>query len=260
MSCKLFLVPEDVIQNWKSEMRAKQVDAPKETTLNNIDNSMHNVLNNNKLNDYEKDKIYTQKLGSYVSMRDNQNRQTRPVKNWPIDTIDSIPKKYQTKGKALMQYIQSDKDIQWDELGQMSLKGNLIEKSNIIDLLHDSLRARKTSQKPKGWKELCRHFHSRNIPQELLGNDQWKSQDNNKDDQQKDISVTSLPSLSTPSAPSANRKRYWGQYSPPPLRKSEIVKSKKKRFIYTDNKAKQPPRKSKSVAENRIKKWISLTE
>ena len=168
MSCKLFLVPEDVVQSWKSEMRAKQVDAPLESALNNIDKSMHNVLNNNNMNNHEKDKIYTQKLGNYISMRDRQNRQTIQSKKWPVDTVDTLPKKYQTRGKALMKYIQSDDDIQWDELGQMSLNGNLIEKSNIVDLLHDSLRARKTSQKPKGWKELCRHFRSKNIPQELI--------------------------------------------------------------------------------------------
>ena len=70
MSCKLYLVPEDVIQTWKNEQRIQQVDKPVETTLGKIDNNMQSILSNNSISDYDKEKLYTQKLGTYVDMRD----------------------------------------------------------------------------------------------------------------------------------------------------------------------------------------------
>ena len=155
MSCKLYLVPEDIIQNWKMDNRNHQVDNPMQYTVDKLDEKMQNILKNPDLNEYDKERLYSQKLGEYVKMRDKQHQpsqqhQPQPFNEWSNYTLSTIPKKFQTKAKALMSYMQSDDDIQWDNLNQLVLKDKVIPQSNIVDLLHDSLRARKKAKRQKG--------------------------------------------------------------------------------------------------------------
>ena len=89
MSCKLFLVPEDVISTWKSEQRSSQVDKPVETALTQMDKNMQTILKNKHISDYDKEKMHSQKLASFVNMRDQRNN--------PIDPIESVPQKYREK-------------------------------------------------------------------------------------------------------------------------------------------------------------------
>lgn len=215
MSCKLYLVPEDIIRSWKGDIRSQQNNAPQQSTINKIDENMQRILNDDQLDDYDKEKLYTQNLGNYVNMRDKQNvtdsinESQQSIKQWSNDTLSTIPKTMQTKAKALMKYMQMDQDISWDTKGQLVLKGQVIPKSNVIDLLHDSVRPRKTSKKPKGWKELRRHFQSRNIAQELLGNSEWKniSSDENTDQQTQDSNQQSDIWTTPPHSPERRRLR-----------------------------------------------------
>jgi len=192
MSCKLYLVPEDIIQTWRSEQRSQQVDRPVETTLGQIDKNMQNILRNNTMSDYDKEKLYTQKLGTFVNMRDQigqpveQLMKTDPgtikteptVKtepDLPQDMMSSIPKMYRRKADAFVKYLQSDKDVSWDNKGQLLIKGKVIPKSHIVDLMHDALRLRKKVKRAKGWRELSHHLKKQNAPREILGNEEWST-------------------------------------------------------------------------------------
>ena len=259
MSCKLYLVPEDIIQKWKSDNRNQQVNEPVQHTINKIDEKMQNILRNPDLNIYDKEKMYSQKLGDYINMRDNQHIS----KQWSNSTLDSVPKKFQTKAKALMNYMQSDDEITWDNLDQLVLKGKVIPKSNVLDLLHDSLRARKTSKKPKGWRELSKHFRSKNIPQEIIGNAEWTKENDDveegnisTDDQieQDNLINTSEESdwRTPPNSPFNSHKLHAIQ--------KERTSRKRKRTPERQSKIREraPERKSKIRAEKRIKHWINL--
>lgn len=189
MSCKLYLVPEDVIQTWKSEQRSQQVDKPIENTLGQMDRDMQSVLKNKTMSDYDKEQMYAQKLGTYVTMRDQrtgtppvqQQQQQQPLgvsdtkHKLPDDILASVPKMYRTKADAFLKYIQSDNDISWDSNGQLILNKKIIPKSHLVDLMHDALRLRKKVKRAKGWRELSRHLRSKNIPREILGNEEWST-------------------------------------------------------------------------------------
>ena len=170
MSCKLFLVPEDVIHTWRSNQRTEQIDKPVETSLSHMDKSMQNILKDNKLSVYDKEKLYTQKLATYVDMRDQMKR------HLPEIHLDSVPKNFHTKANALLKYLQSDKDVEWDAQGQLVLNGKVIPTSNIVDLIHDGMRLRKKMKRPPGWKELSHHIIEKNVPRELIGNEEWISE------------------------------------------------------------------------------------
>lgn len=166
MSCKLFLVPEDVIQTWRTSQRTDQIDKPVQTSISQMDSSMQKILKDKSISDYDKEKMYNQKMATFVDMRDQQATEI---------PLDSVPKQYKTKANALLNYMKSDKDVEWDDQARLILKGKVIPTSNIVDLIHDGLRMRKKAKRPVGWKELSRHFAGKNIPTELIGNEEWKT-------------------------------------------------------------------------------------
>lgn len=234
MSCKLYLVPEDVIQTWKNEQRIQQVDKPVETTLGKIDNNMQSILSNNSISDYDKEKLYTQKLGTYVDMRDRMAPPMHSTTSTPTSTatftssspttsntaefhdiLSTVPKIYRPKADTFLKYLQSDKDISWDDKGQLILKGKLIPKSHVVDLMHDSLRLRKKVKRAKGWRELSHHLVGKNIPHEIIGNETWST----------------LPDS--------------------PVKKKTPV-----RFTFTPGK----PRKSKVIGRKKIRDWIKILD
>ena len=63
MGDRMYLVPEDIINNWRSEQRANQVMHPYNTAANVADTLLTNNLKNPLISDPEKAKLHTQYLG-----------------------------------------------------------------------------------------------------------------------------------------------------------------------------------------------------
>jgi len=239
MTCKLYLVPEDVIHTWQAEQRERKVNAPLDTAVTNVDNKMDHILHDKNLSDYDKEKLFSQELGKYLSMREQKhqglNAQVSP-RIIDTDLMTSIPKTYRDKAAALLKYLQSDKDIKWDDRGQLIIGGQVIPNSHIVDLMHDALRSRKKVDRAKGWRELSSHLKNRNIPKELIGNPEWfftPPTSPTKDKSQKRRRIESDDSYDT-----------YGTASSTP----QIQKSIRKR----------KPRKSKILGQKKIKHWISI--
>ena len=242
MSCKLYLVPDDVINTWRHEQRSQQVDKPVETTMAQMDRNMQNILKNSKMSDYDKEKLFSQKLATYVDMRDNAKgfpadpMISHPLpesevnkKDLPLDITTSVPKMYQRKADAFLNYLHADGDVTWDEQGQILLQGKVIPKSHIVDLVHDAMRLRKRTKRPQGWQELSRHLAQKNIPRELVGNETWSA---------------------SPKSPVFK-----------PLKTSSGSVSKKYALATPKDKFFTPagkPRKSKVLGKQKIRQWISL--
>ena len=175
MTCKLYLVPEDVINNWRSDQRTQQVNNPSQTSISQIDKNMQGILKDKHLRDYDKEKMYTQKLATYVDMRviNTTPMRTENKIHESSDILDSVPKMYHKKANALLKYLQMDKDVNWDSQGQLIIKEKTIPQSHIVDLVNDGMRSRKHKQHAKGWHELSHHLAMKNVPKELIGNDDW---------------------------------------------------------------------------------------
>lgn len=131
MSCRLYLVPEDVISTWRSNQRMDQVDKPMETSLSRIDKDMQKVLKDKKMSTYDKEKMYTQKLASFMNGM-NQREDTNFVDN-EVDV----------KTKALMNYLEKDNQAGFDSVGQLTVKGKTVPPSSIINLIQDGISFRK---------------------------------------------------------------------------------------------------------------------
>ena len=236
MSCKLYLVPEDVIHTWRAEQRENAVDNPIKTVVSQVDSTMNDILNKD-MPDYDKEKLYSQELGKYLSMR-NQKKQTPPISSQPgIDEMmTSIPKMYRNKAAALLQYLQADQDVKWDDQGHLYIGQQKIDNSHILDLIHDAMRLRKKAARAQGWRELSSHLRQKNIPKELVGNPEWFTSPDTPD---KTRGVKRRSLFQSYSKPSTNKKRVIGVNIPTPI-------------------SSRKPRKSKVLGLKKIKQWISV--
>ena len=102
-------------------------------------------------------------------MRKQEN--TTPALNTPPNMVDlmmSIPKMYCNKSVGLLQYLQSDQDVKWDEQGHLYIAQQKVDNSLILDF-----RIRKKAARPYGWHELSSHLTKRYVPTELIGNPEW---------------------------------------------------------------------------------------
>ena len=66
--CKLYLVPEEVINTWRTEQREQAVDKPIHHLITQMDADLSNILNNKDMSDYDKKKLYSQELSKYLVM------------------------------------------------------------------------------------------------------------------------------------------------------------------------------------------------
>lgn len=178
MSCKLYLVPEDVINAWRAEQRANAVDKPVDTAVHQMDSTMTKILGNN-LSDYEKEKLYSQELAKYMSLRNQKQVLETPThvrsSKDISDMMTTIPQMYRKKAEGLLNYLKEDSDVHWDDRGQVSIGSHKIFNSHILDLIHDAMRMRKKTARPKGWRELSAHLNKKNIPKTLTGNAEWST-------------------------------------------------------------------------------------
>ncbi len=110
MTCKLYLVPEDVINNWRSEQREKAVDRPVSSVTAQIDSKLSSILKSD-MTDYDKEKLYVQELEKLRTLR-HQKAPSLPFSSSSSNSsrsaisLSSIPKMYQRKAEGLLDYLQ----------------------------------------------------------------------------------------------------------------------------------------------------------
>ena len=149
--CKLYLVPEEVINSWKANQRRLTVDYPDQTQITQLDTSMGQILKDDT-SSYAKEKLHNQELGKYLNLR--KSPPPEPVPKPKANLLVSIPKSHMAKASGILQYLEEDEDVEWDAKNQVYIKGRKIEGSNVTDLMHRMVRKRKTVPDPEGYQEL----------------------------------------------------------------------------------------------------------
>ena len=74
------------------------------------------------------------------------------------DVVDTVPKTMQGKARRLMEHLKRE----------LIHEGVPVAGSNVVDLVNDLLRKRKTD--PMGWQPFARQLRAMNLPMELVGN------------------------------------------------------------------------------------------
>ncbi len=165
--------------------QGQQVTSPVVKVVAKLDDEISDLLKNNKLDQYDKAKLYSQILQKYLSTRENINPVTQPAPVVPAQPdmktysdsaiMDTVPGKFGKQARNLLRHIHSAENLKWNDDGQVLVDDQPIRGSNIVDLFNDVLRRRKTSQ-PKGWREFALTLQKLNIPSDLIGNPDRKGE------------------------------------------------------------------------------------
>lgn len=162
----MMIVPPELIQRLKSD------EHPDKNILSQLDDEMHKVLKS-RLADHDKWVQYNQVLQRYLHFTD-QSRQSIKI---PIETnsnrvsntdiVSTLPATFKKKAEALLRILSTSDEVDWDDKGLVTIKGEILPSSNIIDLVHDTLRPRKAAN-PPGRVQFSEYIKDRNVARVLL--------------------------------------------------------------------------------------------
>lgn len=203
----MILVPADTSErhtdSWKEPMIGSGSEKPKNEIIKTVqtpgdaasrlDTELSNILRSTKFHDdADKWKQYLQVLQRYLflvgmkhsSFNDTNVAETASasLQNQSMNDdviVKSVPLLYKRKADSLVSYLRNTSEIanrvRWDQQGRMILDGVLKPDYNIIDLINDSVRFRKTFR-AKGREEFINILRASAIPREFIGNQQlWDS-------------------------------------------------------------------------------------
>lgn len=188
---KMIIVSPEVLQRVQNTQHSTVSAASSKVsgdTFSELDREMYRLLNNKNMSDNEKWDQYQQVLQRYLHFA---SQKRRPVQLPIVDMsesgkpsslagpqssigneelVDTFTKTYKKDVRNFLKVLDGKKDlVNWDSDGVVYIEGNKIPHSNIIDLLHDVIRARKSTQ-PPGWKQLMHVLKEINIPNEFVTN------------------------------------------------------------------------------------------
>lgn len=197
---KMVLVPEERVEQLTHILNDRTIQTPG-TTLSRLDEEMREILNSNKFPDErEKCKAYLQILQRYLYFVEEAKRNTTTKTTiTPVDDVyraiqsvyskgeemketekermndsfilDSVPLKFRQKAKLLINHLHSNAldRLTWDKYGVVSIDGVRVAESNIVDLVNDAMRSRKTVR-PGGRHHFATLLRSVKVPREFIGN------------------------------------------------------------------------------------------
>ena len=148
----------------------------------NLDSEMTSILDKTGIDLSEKVRLYNQALLRYNDMAKMsatkptpvvvvKEKETPPTTDIMGEVETTLPKALQEKGRQLVSRL---KTTQWNDRGELLHEGVVVPGSNVVDLVHDLLRKRKTSE-PIGWQQFVQQTYPWNWSEILLGGDTYSN-------------------------------------------------------------------------------------
>jgi len=142
MASKMILIPEDV---WEKVNTKPNVLV---NTLNDLDTQISILLDSEKFSDFEKVQLINQIQNRYNKVQLSNTKKNIDIKsevnndsvkynkqNIKNKLIIVFTKSSKKRGEQLLHLFENSEKINWNEKNEIIIKGNIIEKSNIIDLI-----------------------------------------------------------------------------------------------------------------------------
>ena len=158
--------------------------------MQTLDDDMKTILDRKDLDDGTKVTLYNQVLQRYNVLADKHVKEPirvvtvnesvtgsgvepgpegavrAPSSGLEATVLDTVPKTLQAKARRLMEHLK--RDVEWTARGELIHEGVPVVGSNVVDLVNDLLRKRKTD--PTGWQPFARQLRAINLPMALVGN------------------------------------------------------------------------------------------
>jgi hypothetical protein len=179
---KMLLISPDALDRLKST-------GAEVKSHHSLENQMTEVLANKNIDDNEKWRHFEQMLQSFVK---TAAKAREPIHIPIIENYDSrekmqiLPLEQEIKSSMgnsktlnrnasqLLDYLRKSPHISWDNRGIVQIQGRTLPNSNIIDLVNDALKSRK-SDTSDGWHDFAYLLAGLNVPRELIPNNyRWQ--------------------------------------------------------------------------------------
>jgi hypothetical protein len=197
---KMVVVPQELVERLREGTPAGSVGGGSGKT--GLDAEMNRILNDKRLDDSEKWKQYQQVLHRFLHFSANRRhgitlpiveQQKQGVKEEQEETaadgsdvtadrarresaalveelVETVPKIYRTEARNLLRFMSRTTPVTWDAKGAVYVNGQKVPSSNIVDVLHGVVRARRTDRLPPGWTEVMGALKDANVPKEYVSN------------------------------------------------------------------------------------------
>lgn len=175
---KMILISPDAI----NRIHVQRNESIKDDPISKLDKDMREVLESNA-NDIDKWKMYQQVLQRYLHFVNNLRKPVEiPVLNEVeqsdginnqmnvADIIKMVPKTFRNKANILLNYLRNEQGaIEWDNKGTVTIRNKLIPNSNIVDLVNETLKTKKSTDSV-GLLDFATLLQELNVPLEIVGN------------------------------------------------------------------------------------------
>jgi hypothetical protein len=183
---KLFLIPQEELDALRQEVYENKFKRDNHDVLPSynkskrydVERELDDVLTESSLTDREKWLKYTQIFDKFKRklsekgkpLEINIKKEKKPVEKYPgrekiVDDLSWIDKR---KIFQVFQHLK-DSEISWNEAGEVYIRHEKLNNSNINNLSEDLLEY--SGEDPIGWKEFYTELHRSNFPLQLIGND-----------------------------------------------------------------------------------------
>ena len=177
-----------------------------DTTLRSLEEGLRKLLNTPHMSEEEKARLHMHYLQQYIAMKAKQTDTYRdaylapppppppptpaeaapedgtpaapaaPIKDPKIavEIMATVPKSLKKQAGVLLARLKEDPNVGWNSKGELTIEGETVPKSNMVDLVNDLLRKRKDFN-PRGWQALAAQLYKTNVPQDLIRNpERWE--------------------------------------------------------------------------------------
>ena len=209
---KFVLVSPEELERLRSSKKRQddhteyKIIDPRLNTMMRVDNDISSTLKNPHISEEEKAEAYSRDLEEFLTYKNQNSVKSVNIKPPTVNAISTLeigktaPKNLRGKAERLADLIKESGTMAWDEQGRLIVDGAPMEGTNIIDLINDALRKRKTFF-PSGRNYFANRLRTMNAPRELVGNPSYWG----------DALLEEGPKLATPQrTPKSARKKRKG--------------------------------------------------
>ena len=183
---KMVVVPPELIARLE---HTNSTAAAQPASISNLDTEMTRILSDKRLADNDKWKLYQQVLQRHLhvsavkrepinlpiidtEMALAEDRMQRTSIALVDELVESFPKIYKSEARALLKAMANRDDlVSWDSDGFVYVNNKKIPNSNITDIMHSIVRARKIDPLPAGWHEVMQALKDMRIPSTFVNNE-----------------------------------------------------------------------------------------
>ena len=175
--------PLELVRQGGQLPRPKPPIGQRVKVMDTLDKKMQTILDSENIPTDQRLKLYDQSLYIYLNVFDDyrpkpevstptpESESPDPIES---EILDSVPKTTRGKAELLLIKMKTNRDITWNEKGELKYKDKIVHVSNIVDLVNDVLRKRNYFN-PEGWETFGEALREGNVPQDLIGHsDRWR--------------------------------------------------------------------------------------